>query len=783
MSKIPKQLKTDNARFILIEKKGKKPIENWNDEKNQYRYDDKKLLDWINENGNYAIINKSIQVVIIDADDKKCGEIVKKNLPKTFITKTHDDRFHAYYKIINSKIIGKKILKDNMGDIRGYVGEKSNYCSICSGSIHPTGSEYKSNNLEIAIIKDNDILKVFKKYFNNKKRLITAKKGVKSGERNESAFVIACEYRDKKLDMEETFELMKVWNQKNEPPMNENELTSIINSAYSYEVEKKIPKGLENLSAGIEKMKKPDLLIQIIKEVQKEGLIGEEDTILAITLKIMLRLVKNATPTSSNVVISDRSGGGKDWLTKCICAVLLEKKDYFHRSRLSEKVFTYWNSKKKDFTWDGKVIHLEDPDAEFLNSQAFKVRASGETEETIVKDQTAIDVSVNGKPVIIVTSQEASLNIESVRRWDSCRLNTSEELTKSIMEINMLKEAGLLKIKKDEALREGLQKLNPKEVIIPYAIALSQVLPTTLGMRTAHHKFLDFIKASAVLHQYQRYKTEEGKIIANMFDYEVARFCFYKFGNIKGVPLNIAEEEVIDVLLQESRPMTLKEILPRISRGQSWLYEKVDRLKELDCIKELFITDDMNQKETKHLIVNEKMAWKVLIDGKELLEKYKEIIGNIDVLCTNSGGFPVDKKMLSNGRKNAEFEGGFPEFRKNVFIYLKDSLRNNKNQYNTYFDFGGKPSENDDELLGENKEEIQNGKRVENIRKTYGKDCKTQTTLTDVLQRLRTFVKENRESGRAIRYEMLLLSFDKSFIDECIKRQILIKNGDEYICQ
>lgn len=544
--------------------------------------------------------------------------------------------------------------------------------------------------------------------------------------------------------------------------------------------EKKVPKELQKLDNGIKKMKQSDLIVKLVREVQKEGVVGEEDTILAVMLKIMLRLVKNATPTSSNVLISDESGGGKDWMVKCICNTVLRNNAYFHRSRLTEKAFTYWHSKDKNFTWDGKILHLEDPDAEFLNSQAFKVRASGETEETIVKDQKAIDIKVDGKPVIIVTSLTASINVEGVRRWDNCRMNTDEKLTKEIIKFNMLKEAGLIKVEKDEELREAVQNLQPKEVIIPYASALLQVLPNTLGMRTQHHKLKDYIKASAVLHQHQRSKTEDGKLIANIFDYEYARFCFYKFGNIKGVPLNIAEEQLINVLLQNGRPMTLREILPHINRGQNWLYEKIDRLKELDCIKELFIYDEQSKKDVKHLVANEKMAWKALLDGSTILDIYKEQEKKGE-LSTFSLGFPFSKIDTSNRRKISEFEGGFPVFQKNVYILLKDSIINNNILYNTYIHKNGKHT------TVQEKEEI--GKRAENVRKTCGKPSKTSNDVLDVgvkslserINDLREFVRYNKQSGYKITKTMLDTKFGENFIDKCIEKDVIIKNGDEYI--
>jgi len=545
--------------------------------------------------------------------------------------------------------------------------------------------------------------------------------------------------------------------------------------------EKKVPKELQKLDKGIKKMKQSDLIVKLVREIQKEGVIGEEDTILALMLKVTLRLVKNSTPTSSNVLVSDESGGGKDWTTKCICMTMLKHTEYFHRSRLTEKAFTYWNTKKKDFTWDRKVIHLEDPDAEFLNSQAFKVRASGETEETIVKDQKAIDIKVKGKPVIIVTSLTASINTEGVRRWDNCRINTSDELTKEIIKFNMLKEAGLIKVEKDEELREAVQNLQPKDVIIPYASALLQVLPNTLGMRTQHHKLMDYIKASAVLHQHQRNKTEDGKLIANIFDYEYARFCFYKFGNMKGVPLNIAEEQLIDVLLQNDHPMTIRQVLPHLNRGQRWLYDKIDRLKELNCIKELFIYDEQSKKEVKHLIANEKMAWRSLLDGVEILKIYKQQEKKIKSHIS-SPRFAFSKIDLSNGRKIADFEWGFAEFQENVYILLKDSIINNNIIYNTYIHKNAKHT------IQQEKGQI--AEPMQNMRNTPVTEGRTKNEQLDVgvkplsekINELREFIRYNKKSGYKITKDILDNEFGENFVDKCIEKDILIKTGNEYVC-
>jgi len=66
------------------------------------------------------------------------------------------------------------------------------------------------------------------------------KKGVPVHHRNDSAFKIAADYKDKGLTIEETNKLMfDSWNKKNNPPMNEQELITCIKSAYKRPVKQK----------------------------------------------------------------------------------------------------------------------------------------------------------------------------------------------------------------------------------------------------------------------------------------------------------------------------------------------------------------------------------------------------------------------------------------------------------------------------------------------------------------------------------------------------------------
>lgn len=534
--------------------------------------------------------------------------------------------------------------------------------------------------------------------------------------------------------------------------------------------EKQLAKNMENFSAteakkAHQRLKKdfettekilgdPFLLYKLVKEIQKEGVVGEEDTITAILIKFMLRLVIDAHPTSSNFVLSDDSGCGKDNLLKAMGKAIIRKTDYYHRSGLSAEVFTYWNTKKKDFTWNQKIIHIEDIKEEVINCQGFKVMASGGGDKTVVKNQKAEEYHVEGKPIMALTSLNAKMEMEAIRRWDNTRMDTSKELTKAIIKRTLLKEAGKIDDTPNEELRMHMQKLEPKKVIIPYAEELLNYFIYTTTMRTQHHKFLDYIKASAVLHQWQREHTPMGDIIATYDDYRYARFCFIHFQNERGVPLNRAEEELISLLSQHDTPLSIQDILKDFSRGQSWLYENIDRLKSLKLLKEMTIRVQYGnmEKDVTHYYLNPEVSHIDSVSFPVYLQQEK--MGGFSSFFENCEKMNEDRKEL--GLKPL-FASAFSE--------------------NT-----GKPNNK----KNNNKEKIEKNSEMENHRKQGGKQPEhtgnTQTNLDqqEKMQQLKDYIDSEKSLGNKIKQKQLEESFGVGFIQVALNKGVLKYSNEEW---
>lgn len=391
------------------------------------------------------------------------------------------------------------------------------------------------------------------------------------------------------------------------------------------------------------KMISPKLMYYLIKEVQKEGIVGEEDSIIVLALKISLRLVKNASATSGNILVSDDTGGGKDFLTSGLCKTMLIKENtYFHRTAISPKVFNYWQptdiSTEEETTWDGKILYLEDPESDLIKSQAFKVMASGGTAITVVKDQDVFQKQVDGKPIIIVTSMKTTIDIEGERRWDCIRLDLSPQLTRKVKERVALKAAGLSEYEPEEGFRSLLQTLPRVEVVVPFAKKIVEGLSDHSNIRTQILKLIDYTMASAALHQYNRKKDTKGRIIAEPMDFEYARLAFIKLRDEEALAVTKKEQELIDYLKDKNTHVKVRDILDELDGyTKDWIYRHKESLIERKIVSIVMDFDPDSNRDIEHFKFIGKRTKSVMPSAKKLFnddnyvcsgQLYKEINQN-----------------------------------------------------------------------------------------------------------------------------------------------------------
>lgn len=336
-------------------------------------------------------------------------------------------------------------------------------------------------------------------------------------------------------------------------------------------------------------LKDPALLKNVVNEVNR-FVAGEEDSITTLGLSSCGRLVINAAKTSYNIIPNDDSGAGKDYVTKATLTTFVPKNHLEMRSRISPTAFNYWHTKQSEpnWSWDGKVLYLSDVSDQVLNSEVMKVFVSDQTKALIVIDKEAVELEIVGKPALFATTANSAPGQEQLRRFSLMPMDSSEEQTRRIKKFTLNAALTGHKPDKNKLIEEAMKGLDRVNVVVPFGMLLENKFPDMLIVRTAMGTFIDLIKASAALYQYQRDRTPDGSVIATFDDYENARVAYTKLTSGSSlIPLTKKQKHVINVMCEMDKEFgthvlwSVPEIQAKVSElSLQWLYKVLDHLTE-----------------------------------------------------------------------------------------------------------------------------------------------------------------------------------------------------------
>lgn len=325
-------------------------------------------------------------------------------------------------------------------------------------------------------------------------------------------------------------------------------------------------------------------------EQSKKRIAGEYDARKVITLIALGgRLTLNHKAESSNLIVHSFSGTGKDWVVRNTLLSFLPKKEVTHRTRISKTTLTYWHAGEENFTWNGKILYLEDTNNNVLNCEVMKTMSSGGSKATITQkingSLTAKDILVKGKPVIIHTIAKLNLAEETIRRFPILILDDSVDQTKAVVE----KQFDLVdnEISFDEDFINEVMSLQNVKVIIPYTSILKKEFVKdkyvkNLILRTHLHRITDYIKFSASINQLNRDNDGEN-IIANGEDFDNMRDVMkILFSNVNFLPVTKEQRKLLDLIVdldKEGDGVKTSKIVSNVSfRSRQWVYMNLNVL-------------------------------------------------------------------------------------------------------------------------------------------------------------------------------------------------------------
>lgn len=241
-------------------------------------------------------------------------------------------------------------------------------------------------------------------------------------------------------------------------------------------------------------------------------------------------------------------------------------------------------------TWKKSSLRLEDCTNEVLNDDSFKVFSSANPNKInrgkIVNKGKILEIEIEGKPSIIMTTAEASPKEEQLRRYPICPLDEGVNQTIEILKRQSEYAKTGKSVECNELIKKAISSLKRIKVKIPFAEKLVPIFnPQNVIMRTHFPRFLDYIKSSCSLYQFQRRMDKDGFYIAEKQDYEVARMMLQKTtSNILMIPLDKNRRIILSLFdslnLQRKSVDDLQDYaeIKKINITPEWLRKQLDWL-------------------------------------------------------------------------------------------------------------------------------------------------------------------------------------------------------------
>jgi len=329
------------------------------------------------------------------------------------------------------------------------------------------------------------------------------------------------------------------------------------------DVLKKYPLILEPELIGIVKNKRIDKMRKegklwdhiVVDELNKKH-VGDISAKEIVLISALGRLVKNKKPFSFNLLLHSASSSGKDHLIHNVL-LLFPEKDIEAFGRISKTTLTYLHDAKKDplWTYDGKILYLEEITEDILNNEVMKVFTAGLTRSAITKDQSAEIIEIKGKPVVICSTATTKPTPEILNRFSVVKLDESEEQTRrTYLSDNE---------DYDPNIRCYLRDLKPQIVEVPSDMRkkIAKYFPANKPQfRRAFPRFLDIMKAVAI---FNNGHTREGQdVITTWKDYDRAVDIFRNYrSGVSSIPLRNEDKKIVEFLESREDPVSARDIL------------------------------------------------------------------------------------------------------------------------------------------------------------------------------------------------------------------------------
>lgn len=271
-------------------------------------------------------------------------------------------------------------------------------------------------------------------------------------------------------------------------------------------------------------LKNIDLHQEMMTELDK--VVVNEENLKKYLLNFCLKSLVINVQDYCGALINDSSSKGKSFCSTRIVEIF-PKLNRFLFTKITPEALTYWHENDKKFTYNGKILYFEDIRQNVLESETLKTFITDKSTALVTRKQKAVEIKIPGKPVIIITSCNADFGEEMLNRMEIARLSNDKNQSKSILSYQLQKSLGQTEEINPDVIKklECLERVNVSLEQLENELKLIQhqyLSVSNSNVRRDFPRFLDKIKASTALHQYNRERNTNDYVVAIKDDLEMA---------------------------------------------------------------------------------------------------------------------------------------------------------------------------------------------------------------------------------------------------------------------
>jgi hypothetical protein len=323
----------------------------------------------------------------------------------------------------------------------------------------------------------------------------------------------------------------------------------------------------------------PDLIDRMIKQVQDMGVVNEGELITLTYISATSRVLEHPI----NTLTKGASSGGKSFTIGHVLELI--GPDFVNKLTSSSALSLVYDTRSLAhtviFLFEANQLQTEkqaDKDSTFAMLVRTLISEGRIVHQTTVEDPNSptgrrVERIVREGPIALITTTTGELYSENETRMLSWHIHEDHDQTKAVMAGLADRAAGAAVAPTDLAIWHDLQRwiaLGPDDAVIPFARQIaSAIQPLMVRFRRDVSSLFTFIKASAILHQAQRQRDDQGRVVATVADYALAYPIFTKVmaeSSGKSVPDNV--RAVVELIAKRAGEAATKPTGMRFRRAE-----------------------------------------------------------------------------------------------------------------------------------------------------------------------------------------------------------------------